>query len=67
MEGVASESAVAGSGRSCCLAAVAIAAGGEDVGEELGEECARAGEGGADDGDVAFDGGPGCGTDVVVC
>lgn len=34
--------------------------------EELGEEGSRAGEGGTDYGDVAFDGGPGCGTDVVV-
>jgi hypothetical protein len=37
------------------------------VGEEFGEEGARAGEGGADYGDVAFDGGPFCGADVVVC
>jgi hypothetical protein len=37
------------------------------VGEQFGEECARAGEGGADDGDVAFDRGPGCGANVVVC
>lgn len=36
------------------------------MGEEAGEEGACAGEGGADDGDVAFDGGPGGCADVVV-
>lgn len=35
--------------------------------EEFGEEGACTGEGGADDGDVALDGGPGCCADVVVC
>lgn len=49
------------------LAAVAVAAGGEDTGEELGEECAGAGQRGADDGDITFDGGPSSGGDVVVC
>lgn len=49
-----------------CLAAVAVAAGGEDVGEEFGEEGSGAWEGGADDGDVAFNGGPFCCSDVVV-
>lgn len=64
--GVASECTAAGAGGSG-LAAVAIAACGEDMGEKLREECAGAGEGRADDGDVAFDGGPGGGADVVVC
>lgn len=36
------------------------------MGEEAGEEGSCAGEGGADDGDVAFHGGPGCCADVVV-
>jgi hypothetical protein len=36
------------------------------VREEAGEEGSCAGEGGADDGDVAFDGGPGGCADVVV-
>lgn len=49
------------------LAAVAVASGREDVGEESGEEGACTGEAGADNCDVAFDGRPGCGADVVVC
>lgn len=48
-------------------AAVAVAGGGEDVREEFGEEGACTGEGCADDGDVALDGGPGCCADVGVC
>lgn len=63
----ASEVAATCAGGSGCSAAVAVAAGGEDAGEEFGDEGAGAGEGGADDGDVAFDGGPFCGADVVVC
>lgn len=35
--------------------------------EDFGEEGACTGEGGADDGDVALDGGPGCCADVVIC
>lgn len=52
--------------RSCRLAAVAVASGGENVRQELGEEGACAGETGADDCYVALDGGPGCCADVVV-
>lgn len=52
--------------RSCGLAVVAVASGGENVRQESGEEGACAGETGADDGYVALDGGPGCCTDVVV-
>lgn len=37
------------------------------MGEEFGEEGSCAWEGGADDGDVAFYGGPFCCSDVVVC
>lgn len=37
------------------------------MGEEFGEEGAGAGQGGADDGNIAFDGGPFGGADVVVC
>ena len=36
------------------------------MGEEFGEEGSCAGERGADNGDVAFDGGPGGCTDIVV-
>lgn len=52
--------------RSCRLAAVAVASGGENVRQESGEEGACAGETGADDCYVAFDGRPGCCADVVV-
>lgn len=47
-------------------AAVAVASGGEDVRQELGEEGARARERGADNCDVALDRGPGCCADIVV-
>jgi len=67
MAGVACESTAAGAGGSCCFAAVAVTGGGEEMGEEPGEECAGTREGGADDGDVAFDSGPGGSADVVVC
>ena len=47
-------------------AAVAVASGGEDMRQELGEEGACAWERGADDCDVALDSGPGCCADIVV-
>lgn len=49
------------------LVLVGVAAGGEESGHEARDEGFCGGEAGADDGDVAFDGGPGCCCGVVVC
>ena len=64
---IASESAASDARWPRGLATVAVAAGGENVGEKSREKGACAWKTSTDDSHVTFDGGPFCCADIVVC